>query len=230
MKKKSFSVIIFLMMSFCAMAQNPIYDASRQYDIVTDADTFYSFSTPKPCIHPERYVFSPGTVLMQEYISSDTVIVYAVAITFENEYSSSQFYDTCTGIKAMLNIPQGRIGGNNLGYDHRMNIIDSVTLYRVHPHFCWFRYADPCGDNKVLLTPCYEFYFDTPDQIDRMSDTFYVGFRWINGRYRFRPVEFGGRYSNTLPGSLYYSSPESGFIGDTAYSLLTGSNEKLHLF
>lgn len=91
MKKKSFSVIIFLMMSFCAMAQNPIYDASRQYDIVTDADTFYLFSPPKPCIHPAGSVVIE--YLLPENVSIANLLImnnYGQTIANRTIYSNNE--------------------------------------------------------------------------------------------------------------------------------------------
>jgi hypothetical protein len=88
-----------------------------------------------------------------------------------------------------------------------MELVDSVTLNRSHPRFCWFRYDDNCDSAKSLVAPCYEFYFDTPEQMNRMMDTFYVGRFYDSensGALFIR--EYGGEYVDaSLPSNIYHS-------------------------
>ena len=91
-------------------------------------------------------------------------------------------------------------------YDASMELVDSVSLGRAHPRFCWFRYEDECDEKKVMNAPCYEFYFDTPQKINRVMDTFYVGrYNEISMVPTFGPIEYGGEYSSSYPSTIYHS-------------------------
>lgn len=182
---KKIILIIITITFYCRpFAQIPIYDSTRVYDIVTDADTsFYLFPPDKPCITPGEYGFAPPMVMVQEYVSTDTVTVYGVAIPLRNTCESRwTIADTNSNYRAMLMTRVGPSPFNTSAYS--MNLVDTVTLNRSHPRFCWFKYEDTCKHN-IFNAPCYEFYFDTPLQINRMVDTFYVGRDWtdLNGCY-----------------------------------------------
>ena len=170
MKRCFFAFLAMVLMWHGVSAQKPIYDSSRVYDIVTDTDDFYLFSMPKPCFNPCPYVWNPISRIVQEYVVTDTVTVYGVAIPLKNN-TSNPIRDTISFYQALLMKKLGPFPGNNHGYSFEN--IDSVTLNRSHPLFCWFEYEDSC--KHFLTAPCYEFYFDTPQQINRMTDTFYVG-------------------------------------------------------
>ena len=204
--KRLFSVFFVLAMTLHNVpAQNPVYDSSRVYDIVTDTDTFYLFSTPKPCFIEDSYTWTwaPYPVLLQTYYTSDTVTVYGVAITFENNNSTNHIvYDTISNYQALLMKPLGPSFSHFYGFSP----VDSVTLNRSHPRFCWFLYEDDCDDKNDFLAQCYEFYFDTPEQINRMTDSFCVG-RYL--RYAmastFSPKDYGGHCDNSYPSHVYSS-------------------------
>ena len=70
MKRYFFTFLILVMMWQSVPAQNPIIrDASRVYDIVTDADSCYLFSEPKPCFDGVYYwAATPMNRLLQEYV------------------------------------------------------------------------------------------------------------------------------------------------------------------
>ncbi|MBR6440799.1 MAG: hypothetical protein IKS44_01970, partial [Bacteroidales bacterium] len=199
-------VLIFVVLLLCGSAsvQAQIDNPSRVYDIVTDSDTFYLFSTPKPCFDEGvfYYAFAPTNRLLQEYITPDTVTVYGVAITFENYYGSLPINDTSLHI--CLYKSNGPSFATSTTQYYEFTLIDTVTLNRSHPRFCQFLYEDRCDKTNAFLSPCYEFYFDTPQQINRMTDTFYVGRRqvWSPG-LSFGLREYGARYDNSLPAHIY---------------------------
>ena len=143
---------------------------------------------------------------MQEYVATDTVTVYGVAITMEER---DNFLNLNSLVYSRIYKPMlmRRTGPSPINtYAYSFSIIDSVTLYRSHPRFCWFLYEndDTCSNKNPMTVPCYEFYFDTPAKINRMTDTFYVG--------RYKPIsmdvdiyEFGGEYSSSIPSTIYES-------------------------
>ena len=182
-------------------AQNPIYNPTRVYDTVTDADEFYFFSMPKPCIDPNISLHAPlagiGQVLLQEYVSTDTLTVYGVAVTFANGINMDYIYDDAP-IRALLMTP---LGPSPVPYYYSMQPVDSVSLSRAQTRYCWFLYEDDCNEKLSRAVPCYEFYFDTPKQINSVTDTFYVGYGWTVGQVLLIP--YGGSYDNSMPGHLY---------------------------
>ena len=217
---KRFVVIMVMLMMSCygawaQWAQNPIHDTNRVYDVVSESDTFYLFTLPKPCIFPHVYDWNPGDMLVQKYVITDTVTVYGVAIPLRNDFSQYPICDNIAYYKALLlnNLqPSGT-------YSYSMNLVDSVTLNRSHPRFCWFYYHDPCKEKPDLTAPCYEFYFDTPQQVNRMTGTFYVG-RYNTGEPEWYMLkEFGGEcYNSTMTSDIYYSmGPLDRFYTDPNY-------------
>ena len=141
--------------------------------------------------------------MLEEYIIPDTVTVYGVALTMRNAISQFEINYNTTPIQALLMVQGG------LPYDdhhYSMQIVDTVSLIRSHPRFCWFQYKNnnSCTNRDTLNAPCYELYFDTPFQINRMTDTFYVGMERFPGDY-FIPYYYCGRYDNSLPSHLYYA-------------------------
>ena len=209
MKNIGFIVLFFLMIT-CVYSslQAQIRDTTRVYDTVSASDTFYLFPATRPCINPNIsessfFVTSNATV----YVATDTVTVYGVALTIEENngylYADHPVYGR--HYRALLLNRIGISQLNNRAYS--FEIVDSVTLYRSHPRFCWFQYEneDTCGDKRPFTAPCYELYFDTPAQINRMTDTFYVG-RYKEARLGITINEFGGQYINSsLPGTWYQS-------------------------
>ena len=203
--KKTVFLLVFIALTICnSLAQTPIFDSTKVYDTVTDNDNFYLFSTPKPCFNPGIYHWAPVKVMVQEYVPSDTVTVYGVAIPLSNYYSNNPICDNITGYKALL---MNRLGISPLNYRaFSFELVDSVTLNRSQPRFCWFRYEDNCDSAKSLVAPCYEFYFDTPEQMNRMTDTFYVGRYWdIENTPGISFQEYGGEYSTSIPSTIYQS-------------------------
>lgn len=199
MKNKYFYFFTIVILSCCSLsAQSLLYNPAHVYDTVTDSVSYYYFPLPKPCFEPTTYGFATGDILLQEYVTSDTLTVYGVALTFTNEYGDP-IYDDFTGIQGVLMTPLGP----SWGYYYAMQPVDSVTLNRSHPRYCWFVYEDDCNEKQSMTVPCYEFYFDTPEQINQMTDTFYVGYERGRQLYRFHVLEYGGRYSNSLPGRMY---------------------------
>ena len=215
MKKKAIVTFVIALLT-CTVLQAQLCDTNRVYDTITDADTFYLFPPFKPCFMPWRYDWAPACVMVQEYVATDTVTVYGVALTCENILGprldvNNSSYNTLYGALLMNRI--GISPTNN--YVYSFGLIDSVAFLRSHPRFCWFRYEDDC-DKQELTTSCYEFYFDTPMQINRVSDTFYVG-RYNNAGSSlsdFFPQEYGGEYSSSIPSTIY-----SGPLGYTGMGL-----------
>jgi hypothetical protein len=218
---KRFVLLILMICAFASVrAQTKVNDSTRVYDTVTDADTFYLFQTPKPSINPGRSATSNiGRVLLQEYVATERVTVYGVAITFTNQFGP--VYDTVSVYRALL--MNGRV--HNVGPYYSMQLVDSVSLNRSHPRFCWFKYTyEENGKEEYLVTPCYELYFDTPQQINQMSDTFYVG-RY--GGTGFRQEEYGGLYSSSLPGHLWQGMGYSGGDENGLFYLRFGTTDYL---
>ena len=206
--KKSLLFLIGAVLAIgqCVPMQAQIDDPGRVYDTVTDVDTFYLFSKPKPCLEEGEYIWSwtPLNTMLQEYATTDTVTVYGVAITFRNRYGLLPENDTNfiawlfrrTGINTELSFASQTF--------YYFQPIDSVSCFRSHPRFCWFLYEDTCIQEKNdYLAPCYEFYFDTPKQINRMTDTFYVGRLASTYTTYFDVVDYGARYDNSLPAHVY---------------------------
>lgn len=217
MGKKCFVIVATMMIVWGNLfAQTPIFDSTKVYDTVTEADDFYLYYAPKPCIEPYLDpVGFPGSVLIQEYVVPDTVTVYGVAVTFKNVFDDDPI---CANfhIHGVLMTP---LGPSQYAYYYAMQPVDTVTLNRAQPRYSWFLYEDDCTGNKSMVAPCYELYFDTPGQINRMTDTFYVGYGHDFSEQRtFLPRVYGGKYDNSLPGHLY-SGPES------SYSYMGNVNE-----
>ena len=194
-----------------SFVQAQLHEQGRVYDIVTDADTFYLFPSFKPCFTPQKYVWAPLTVMMQEYVSTDTVTVYGVAITVENHWSPSLDDQNENYNKKYRALLMRRLGPSPISNHVSMEFIDSVSFKRAHSRYCRFMYEDECDEKKTLVTSCYEFYFDTPEQINRMTDTFYVG-RYLNSDNvpYFGPEEYGGEYSTSIPSTIYQSHDYTG--------------------
>ena len=209
MKRYFFTFLILVMMWQSVPAQNIIRDASRVYDVVTDADSCYLFSEPKPCFDGVYYwAATPMNRLLQEYVSSDTVTVYGVAITIETTHGD--FPSNNRDIHAFLYRRVGPSFATSSTQYYEFQPVDTVTLYRSHPRFCWFLYEDSCDEKNTYLAPCYEFYFDTPEQINRMIDTFYVGrHREYSPNSGFSTREYGARYDNSLPAHIYADVSQS---------------------
>lgn len=203
MKKVILILVMVLIACGGTFSQAPIYDPARQYDTVMDSNTCYLFSMPKPCIKPGVYTWSSAHVLVQEYTITDTIIVYGVATPMDNHYSDHPFCDNLDNYQSLLMSRVGTSPTNPLAYS--MELVDSVTLNRSHPRFCWFYYESPCDAKDTLTTPCYEFYFDTPERLNRLTGTFCVGrsfgpqIQWVGWQ------EYGGEYSGSTPSNLYQS-------------------------
>ena len=192
---------VVLMVCFCTSVQAQIDNPSRVYDTVTDTDTFYLFSKPKPCFDGVYYWgFSSLNRMLQEYVAPDTVTVYGVAITFENQIDTMPINDKSFHVWLFKHNGLSHTTGSTQYYEFLP--IDSVTIYRSHPRFCWFLYEDSCNMANTYQAPCYEFYFDTPQQINRVTDTFYVG-RSLDYPSGIVLKEYGARYDNSLPGHIY---------------------------
>ena len=221
-----FLIFLLFLFSIGSIAQNPVYDSTRVYDVVSDGDSCYYFTTPKPCIKPAKLGWLQGySRLVQQYVTSDTLTVYGVAFTVYNGYDNyNPFHYDQIHIRALVNTPHGRMSMPNGGHDYIMYTDDTVTMNRSHPRFCWFEYKDDCGIEKSMTVPCYELYFDTPDRINLMTDTFYVGYERTDEQY-LRLRVYGGEYDNSLPSNLYVGW--SAMFGDTAYRQLSHYDEKL---
>ena len=233
MKRYCFSVFAVLAMAFGTAAQNPIHEEGRVYDVVTDTNSWYLFSMPKPCTEPmEQGGLGSHSILLQQYVTSDTVTVYGVAVTVHNGNgfaTQDYFTDDFADFQAVISTPHGCFPYNNYGYNHIMRAEDTVVFNLAHPRFCWFLYRDSCDKEVTLQAPCYEMYFDTPDKINIMTDTFYVGYKWPCMEYlsgTFLPSVYGGLYDNSLPGTLY-GHVDFPWLGDTAFINLDWHTEKL---
>ncbi len=201
-----------------------VYDSTRVYDVVTDTNSCYYFATPKPCIKPVQYGWLTTKELVQQYVTNDTLTIYGVAFTVYN-YWQAQVYNPYhrnqTHFSAIVNtLKQYMPNPPTRGYEYIMQTEDTVTMNRSHPRFCWFLYKDDCNMEKSVLRPCYELYFDTPDHINILTDTFYVGYQWLNeGVEYFCPQLYGGEYDGSLTQTLYASHS---LVGDTAYARMSG--------
>lgn len=222
MKKTILILIAIVLACGTSFAQTPIYDSTQVYDTVTDADNFYYYSMPKPCINPNLSLEAPlsgiGQILLQEYVPTDTMTIYGVAVTLTTGYGCGPINDTMP-IRALIMSP---LGPSPYSYYYSMQPVDTVSLSRSHPRFCWFLYEDDCNGKDSLVAPCYEFYFDTPSQMNSVTDTFYVGYEWpfAIGSHL---IPYGGSYDNSLPGHLYWGLGEGfGLNANDAFSRHTG--------
>ena len=219
-------VLIFAVLLLCGSAslQAQIDDRSRAYDIVTDTDTFYLFSKPKPCFEEGEYdwTWAQSGMLLQEYVALDTVTVYGVAVTFENYTGLMPATDNT--FQAWLFKCDGLSYSTVSTQYYEFHPVDSVTLNRSHPRFCWFYYEDTCNKENCFTAPCYEFYFDTPQQINRMMDTFYVGrFEGMSSYYVER--DYAPRYNSSLPSHIYAPSTLDPTVYDS-YIVVSGNHHK----
>ena len=216
MKKHLIFIRMVLMICCGTSMQAQIDNPSRVYDIVTDTDTFYLFPKPKPCFDGVFYwAFTPVNRMLQEYVVHDMVTVYGVAITFENELGPLPVDDS--SFQACLYECIGHSFADRNTQFYEFQPVDTVTLNRSHPRFCFFLYEDSCDKANTFLSPCYEFYFDTPEQINCMTGTFYVG-RYMNvdmgSPSGISMKEYGARYDNSLPGHIYLNVGMSQDISD----------------
>lgn len=214
MKKFFFQLVMFMAMCSNTWAQSLLSDPTKIYDTISDLDSCYLFYNPKPCFLsvPERGGLYGGSVMVQEYSATDSVTVYGVALTFEY-LNRTSILDTSTEFQALLMSYAGISPINPTHYS--MQLVDSVTFNRSHPRFCWFHYDnDKCNTASIVqipcenhpeecseIAPCYELYFDTPQQINVLSDTFYVGLEW--SKWQSIPMYYGGRYSTSMPSHMY---------------------------
>ncbi|MBR6844079.1 MAG: T9SS type A sorting domain-containing protein [Bacteroidales bacterium] len=222
--KKTFLFLQILLASTLSSAwtQAILCDSAKVFDTISDLDSCYLFYTPKPCFLPvpETSGYYGGRLLIQEYSATDSVTVYGVALTFKDAHNNT-ISDNITNIQALLMTYAGP-SPINPTYCHSMQLVDSVTLNRSHPRFCWFHYNnDKCNTDSIVQTPCanhpeqcseiapcYELYFDTPQQINAMSGTFYVGLEWADpnqSSFYLFPIYYGGRYSTSLPSHLFWA-------------------------
>lgn len=147
-----------------------------------DTDIYMFLELPTDTLKMVRndYQQQAGTVV-QLYVPSDTVTVYGVALTMYNVFFDGllpierEWY-TISDYRAVL---MERGGPDTIMYFRNrrpLRTIDSVgvnTLGRIK--HCSFRYdglTDPYNPSGFYISPCYEFYFDTPQVV---MDTFYVG-------------------------------------------------------
>ena len=157
--------------------------------------------------------FSTG-IVVQQYVPTDTVTVYGVAITFFVPDRDVRDF-TNTGYRALMmerdpgtsDIPLAN------GFIYRpMHYVDSLRLdtsNRDYIKYCLFRYDFDHPSPWTYLSPCYEFYFNTPMKINHMTDTFYVGRERVltEDAYMeatFWPYEVSGYYES-LPRGWDYS-------------------------
>ena len=136
-----------------AFAQAPIHDTTRVYDVVTENDTCYLFPSFKPCIMPWRYDWANGRTLVNEYVTSDTVTVYGVAITMKNMVAGQPIRDNISTFSALLLKRVGISPFTTVTHtEYTFQVVDSVTVNRSHPRFYWFLYEDSCG-NMIRCRP-----------------------------------------------------------------------------
>ena len=236
-KRYFFAVLIAVMVSSSPLVHAQLHEQGRVYDTVTDADSFYLFPEFKPCFTPGIYDWSPAFVMLKRYIvKEDTVTVYGVAITMENSFGDEWLLDDQnvnynTRYRALI---MKKLGPSPLSIHHvSMSLVDSVSFSRAHSRFCWFRYENSCdkqgnvhAEGIEYDAPCYEFYFDTPQQINRMTDTFYVGRYKNSGSVPYFSIEeYGGEYSTSIPSTIYQSYNISGDALD-AFSLADGYHDR----
>lgn len=206
-----------------------VYESARVYDVVTDTDSCYYYTVPKPCIKPvPQGRLSGYRRLVQQYVTSDTLTIYGVAFTVFNTTSypgGNPFHANQTHFRAIINtLFEHTANPVYATYEYIMHLEDTVTMNRAHPRFCWFLYKDDCNVAKSMTVPCYELYFDTPDHINVMNDTFYVGYEWSED-YTLNPQLYGGEFDNSLPGTLYGSFTQ--MVGDSVYTNFDYYAEKL---
>lgn len=213
--KKSFIIWVACVAGCVAAVQAQIDSPSRVYDVVTDNDSCYFFSDPKPCFDEGvfHWAWAPTNMLLQEYVAPGPMTVYGVAITFENLMGSLPLNDTSLKVCLYKRVGPG-VSSPNTDY-YEFTPVDMVTIDCAHPRFCWFLYEDACNEKNHFQAPCYEFYFDTPKQINLVTDTFYVGRRldWSPG-LGFSLKEYGARYDNSLPAHTYMDGSRSQNAGN----------------
>lgn len=229
MKKFNVFILVLFFTASCSLCgQTVLCDSTKVYDTISDTDSCYLFTHPKPCfIHTACKRFM-GRQVLQEYITNQSVTVYGVAVTMVNTCSEYPISDNNPYIMAKLMCCIGPSPLTSLSGYYSMQKVDTVSFSRSHPRFCWFWYNDekcntdsiqnnPCiNDSSACpeFVPCYEMYFDTPQQINVMTDTFYVGIELPFNTPYFHPWYYGGRYSGTLPSHLYFSNGQYVDFGD----------------
>ena len=146
----------------------------------------------------------PGGLLVQQYVPQDTVTVYGVALTMRNNCRNGSFDSIIPVYRAVL--MQRAAGTVDLPFPPRrtLSYVDSITLAPDNIKQCLFRYQFQSPSPYTSDMPCVEFYFNTPMQINRMSDTFYVGREYFSSSdSSFYPSEYSGWY-DTPPALCHF--------------------------
>lgn len=204
--KKVFSIVSLLLFSGLSTAQ----------DVMTRFDTNYYMFNPMPSSVQYRNQTWPLRseelglgVLMQYYYSPDTVTVYGVAITIRNHNQ----YECCPwGLPdqeeyfVQLMTPNNDYyvtNPNPMGYT-ALTMVDKSYLSNGVIKECLFRYDATSPQVESHLTKCVEVYFNTPMQINRMVDTFYVGRTWGSPISSFfRPLDTYLQWWHDTPPSTF---------------------------
>ena len=212
---KNKSLIIIALFALCATSL-------QAQDIVTQNDTNIYMFNPRPTGHDLSkgwWESGPSGLvggIVQQYVPSDTVTVYGVALTFTNLNGDIFDFDSTYYITAVMmeRTPGGEdssLGSSDWFY-RPLQFVDSLPLdYRniqTIKH-CLFQYEFDLPKPETYLVPCHEFYFNTPMQTNRMTDTFYVGIYngFMGPTYYLQ--KYSGQYnSSPVVSPFFYTATE----------------------
>lgn len=171
-------------------------------------------------------------ILVQQYIPHDTVTVYGVAMTFNNYYHQDgenffQYAQDMIYNAVLMERTPGRedsiyYPGSNPPVIYRpLHYVDSLQVRdSTHIKYCHFQYEIDKPSPTLWEVPCYEFYFNTPEQIFTTADTFYVGRQMKTYIPDFYPNEFHGEFdSDPNTSLLYYTCTTQGIRPDSVDAL-----------
>lgn len=207
--KRLFTLVVFV---FCIVL-------SQAQDVVTLQDTDIYMFNPLPVGKDLRKSwahhnpFEASRIIVQQYVPSDSVTVYGVALTFENLFDNgvSIFNSGMPYTAVIMERRQGRgdsVDAISSSVVYRpMQYVDSLPLAdSSHIKRCLFEYRFDLPGDISCQVPCYEFYFNTPERINRMTDTFYVGRGAANANGVFFPSEYYGLYNSAPVTSPFYGT------------------------
>ncbi len=149
-----------------------------------------------------------GGIIVQQYVPQDTVTVYGVALTMRNTQRNGSLDSIRQTYRAvMMQRAAGMPDDNTYTVLTRpLQYVDSISLKPDNIRQCLFRYEFDLPNPYTADLPCVEFYFHSPQQMDVMTDTFYVGREYFSSSDEsFFPAEYSGAYNMPpVTGQFWY--------------------------